>query len=197
MKQCIIIVGIAALALLAAPTAQGEVNFEDGRWRLDVSGQWGVYSGSTDREGDFLLSGAVEYEAPMGNRYALGLRILPLFVYDSDSGDRDDWRFGHHRRHDDDHATSVGGGLGLALRVYKNKEELRGVFLEANTHAILHDEKIAGNSSTFNFMSGLALGYQGKSGWHAEFKYSHISNAGLGVFNAGSNLLGLGVGYRF
>ena len=66
-----------------------------------------------------------------------------------------------------------------------------------NGALIGHDDKIQGNSASVNFMTGLGLGYQWEKHWHLGVLYEHISNGGLAEHNAGANLVGLAVGYRF
>ncbi|MBP8131023.1 MAG: acyloxyacyl hydrolase [Candidatus Hydrogenedentes bacterium] len=167
-------------SLLAAATAGADVTFSEGHWRLELSGGAGIHSGSTDRQGNTLVTGSVEYEFPATARTTLGLRLLPLLIYDQD-----------------DYATAVGGGIGLSGRLYQHAQEYRGWFGELEASAVGHDGKIRGNSASVNFLTGVGVGYKFKSNWHATLRYEHISNAGLGKNNAGANSIGLAFGYTF
>ena len=69
-----------ALALVSGSAWAG-LDMDSGQWRLELSGLSGVHSGSTDRSGDFLMLGTVEYEIPASPRCTLGLRLLPLLLY--------------------------------------------------------------------------------------------------------------------
>lgn len=180
------------MVLFASGSAFGELNLKEGMWRLELSGLTGVYSGSTDRGGDFTLTGAVEYEIPAGTRTTLGLRLLPLFLYDGQEVDREFWRCER-----DDADTVWGGGVGVAGRIYTKAEEYRGFFLEGTANALGHDGKIAGNSANLNFLLSIGGGYQWKCGASVAVRYEHISNAGLANDNDGANSVGLALGYRF
>lgn len=188
--------GVAITAVLtvslAAVSAWGEAAFDQGHWRLELSGLAGLNVGGGDSTGSFLTSTAVEYEFPCSTRCTLGLRLMPLFVYAQDTPED---RFCRPARYDD--SSVVGGGAGLALRVYSRKGEYRGWFGEAQVNALGHEGRFNENSSNLNFLSGLGLGYKFANDWHAVLKVEHISNAQLGDDNAGTNLLGLGVGYSF
>jgi hypothetical protein len=177
--------------VLFAATAAGEIRFSEGSWRLELSGLGGIHSGSYDREGDFLVNGAVEYEFPATSRCKLGLRLLPLFLYDQDSDGRDG------QRNDDRDETVWGGGVGFAVRLYQKRDEYRGFFGEVEGNAIGHQHKFDGNSANLNFLIGCGVGYKFGNAWHVALKYSHISNAGLGGENSGANAVGLGLGYTF
>lgn len=174
-------VAALAIAALAAPAA-GEVKFEEGRWRLELSGGYGVDSGGERRQDDLLLLGSLDYEFPVTRRTSLGLRLLPLFVYDQDEHGED---------------TVWGGGVGLACRIYQHAEEYRGFFGELAANALGHSGRFAGNDSNINFLSSAGLGYQFQSDWHVVLRYQHISNAGLGDENAGANAVVLGLGFSF
>ncbi len=166
-----------------ASVAMGEsAPAPEGAWRLELNNGMGIYSGACDRDGDYMLTGVVEYEKPLSGRLALGLRLMPLFVYEQEGRGED---------------TLYGGGGGLALRMYSVKNEYRGLFGELSAHALGHSNDIQGNDSHLNFLSGLGIGYQFDNPWSLSLKYDHISNAGLGGRNSGVNTLALGVGYRF
>lgn len=171
---------LALLTMGFAMPAMGELQFEEGRWRLELSGAYGIDSGSESREGDITALATAEYEFPASSKATLGLRLLPLFVY---------------AEQDDD--TVAGGGLGLAARLYEHAEEHRGLFGELTLNALLHSEQLAGNDSSLNFLTSVGVGYQFQSDWHVVLRFQHISNAGLGDDNAGANGIALGVGFSF
>lgn len=172
-----LLTGLLSLAL-GAP-AHGDIRFKDGHWRLELSGAVGVHQ-RRDRTGDRMVTGIVEYEFPATARATLGLRLLPLFVYDED---------------DDD--TILGAGFGVGARLYQKKNEYRGLFAEVEANTLIHESRIERNSSNIDFLIGFGVGYQFKSDWHAVAQYRHISNAGLEDKNSGANALGIGIGYRF
>lgn len=173
----------AALVVSVAASANP---LGDGHLRLELTGLTGIYSGSTDRGGDHALMGAVEYEMPMTPRLSLGLRALPLFIYEQ--GDAP-WKSNTD--------TVRGLGFGLAGRLYAVKQEQRGLFAEVSGHMIATEGKLDGNSATVNFVPGFGVGYQWRCGLNMALKYQHISNAGLGDRNAGANSVGLALGFRF
>lgn len=206
-----LITRIASIALITAiaPAALAEGGFRDGRWRLQLSAQTGVASGGTDRGGDVLGLSTVEYEFPVTGHIAVGLKIHPFFAYAQDDDgfddlfdggfvgrvkelDFDDWNDDR-----DDGDTVFGAGFGLGTRIYQVREEQRGLFLDLGVSALFHDGEFNGNSSNINFMSGLGVGYQFKFGLSAQVHFDHISNAGLGDENSGTNVLGVGLGFRF
>ncbi len=185
-------VSIAGLALMLCMSFAGAegLRLDEGHWRLELSGMHALNTSGLDRSGDYAVIGAVEYEVPAGKRAALGLRLLPLFVYDQGRG-----RCEGSRRHSGN--TLLGGGLGVTGRLYQHAEERRGFFLEGNASVLFHDNLMTGNGSNVNFMTGLGVGYQCKDGWHLSLLFEHVSNAGLDRDNDGAEILGLGFGYRF
>lgn len=187
----------ALAALIVCANAGADLNLKEGRWRLELNQDFGVYQGSRDRSGDYSVNGTVEYEVPAGSRLTLGLRLMPLFAYTQNS-DRGNRLFRHaFKRGGEDGDTVWGGGLGLGIRIYQIKDEYRGWFGEAGVTALAHDNKFIANSSNLNFVNTLGVGYQFQNDWHVQFHYQHISNASLGKRNAGANSLGFGLGYRF
>jgi len=188
------IFAIMVTSLAVVTAASAEIQFDEGQWRLELSGGTGVHSGSTDRSSNLLVQAAVEYEFPATPRCTLGLRLLPIFVYDQeDDLETDAWR--DHDRYKGDRVC--GAGFGVTGRVYQVKEKYRGFFTEAEVLAVAHKDLIDGNSSKLNFLTGVGVGYKCKADWHVVFKYEHISNASLGRHNAGANSLGIGIGYTF
>jgi hypothetical protein len=141
----------------------------------------GLDSGKESRDGDFTLLGAAEYEFPASARVTLGLRLLPIFLYEPGHGGE----------------TVAGGGIGLSARLYEMAEEHRGFFGEITLNALAHNNEIPENSSSVNFLSSLGAGYQFQNDWHIVVRVQHISNAGLGSDNTGANGIALGFGYSF
>jgi len=190
--------GVTALALgLACGPAQAGLNLEEGRWRLELNNDFGIYQGSQDRTGDYGLIGFVDYEVPATSRATLGLRLMPLFVFDqSDKSDRRPFRR-HLSERKGEGETVWGGGVGVVGRIYQVKDEYRGWYGEASLLPIVHHNNFARNSSNLNFLSTFGVGYQFKSDWHLQVHYQHISNASLGSRNSGTNTVGVGIGYRF
>ncbi|MCC6696793.1 MAG: acyloxyacyl hydrolase [Candidatus Hydrogenedentes bacterium] len=155
--------------------------FGEGRWRTEVGAATGFHSGRRDRTGDIVVKGSLEYEWPIFARATLGLRTYPLFLY----------------MQDDPEDTLAGGGLGIASRVYQNKDTRDGVFVEGGASVLFHSNHIEGNDATMDFLLEGGLGYQFKSNWHVTLQVQHISNGGLSEDNAGANSVGLAVGYTF
>jgi len=195
------------LAVVLGFSTAAHADFQDGRWRLQVRVQTGVDSGGVERSGDVLALTTVEYEVPLTSHVCYSLKLDPVFAYGQESRDintildskrgvdldKIDFDFDDERGGD----TVVGAGFGLGLRVYQKAEEKRGIFLDLGVHTLLHAGEFNGNTSNINFMSGLGLGYQFKNGLSTQLHFDHISNAGLGDENSGTNVFGVGFGYRF
>lgn len=189
-QRILICLTLLLLILVIQENARGEMRFNEGRWRIELSGAAGIHSGPNDRKGDYMVTGTVEYEFPATQKCTLGLRLMPMFIYGQDHPDRD-WDERYY-----DGATLWGGGVGIAGRLYV-KENYQGLFFEIEANALAHDNKITGNSSNVNFLTGAGMGYKFNEHWHAVVKYGHISNAGFGADNSGANVVGLGFGYTF
>lgn len=198
----------ATIFSFLAAAAHAESSFKDGKWRLQISGQTGVDSGGVERKGDFFTLATVEYEFPATQRLTIGLKLHPIFAYTQDEQSIDDFFDGDLGADwedidfdldgDDEGGETVwGGGIGLGMRVYQVKEEHRGLFLDLGVNALVHNGELNGNNSSLNFLSGVGVGYQFKSGLNTQINFAHISNAGLGSENAGANVIGLGLGFRF
>jgi len=180
MKKLIIVFSV--FVLTASLPASAELQWRDGKWQLELSGNVGIDSGSSDRSGDYMLRTMLEYEVPFSSHLTLGLRALPLFVYEQD---------GHCEE------TVWGAGAGLGLRLYSVADEYRGWFAEAGAHVLGHKHQITDNDSNINFLTGIGVGYKCKAGWHSVLRFEHISNANLGEDNSGTNMVSLGIGYTF
>ncbi len=186
--------GLWAICMLAPSASAG--NFSDGRWRLELSGGPALDAGSRDRNGDWMLTGYVDYEIPTTRHTALSLRAAPLFVYAQDEEHNDFWKDVFDDEYDWDD-TVWGGGVGLAYRIYQKGGAYEGFFFEGEALALAHTNRIEGNGSSVDFLTGLGIGYQFGSHWSTILRFEHISNAGLADFNSGVNALRLGIGYRF
>ena len=172
---------VCVLGVLLAGTAHAAegFQFEDARWRVELNGVVGTYSGKTDRKGDFLINGYVEYECPVLNRTTFGFRFYPLFIYS-------------------DPKAIYGGGVGMSTRVYKNAQDRTGLFGEVAGSVIFHSSEFVANTSRVNFMSEVGVGYKfAHNPWHVSMKFIHISNGGMGARNAGINGFNAGFGYTF
>ncbi|MCK5861018.1 MAG: acyloxyacyl hydrolase [Candidatus Hydrogenedentes bacterium] len=167
------------VCVLSALPAIAELQWCDGKWQIELSGSIGIDSGKVDRSGDYMLRAMVDYEVPFADHVTLGLRALPLFVYEQDED------------------TVWGGGLGLGLRCYSVANEYRGWFVEAAAYALGHKNHFEGNSANINFLTGFGVGYKCKENWSGVLRWEHISNANISKHNSGVNLFSLGVGYAF
>ncbi|MCC6144253.1 MAG: acyloxyacyl hydrolase, partial [Candidatus Hydrogenedentes bacterium] len=170
MKPAILAI-CAAAALACCLPAAADLQFDEGRWRLELSGGTGIHSGQRDRTGDQLYEVNIEYEFPATQHMTLGLRLYPSFVY---AGPDTVW----------------GAGAGLSAKLYQ-KPDYHGLFVEAFGNGIGHTPRFEGNSSSFNFLIGAGLGYRFQNDWHVTLKYEHISNASIGDRNQGINTVGL------
>ena len=168
-----------AIALTA--TADGPTR-DTGRWRLEAGGTNGVYSGRTDREKDYYFTGRIEYEYPVSPQFALGAKVLPLFIF-----------------HDDNRNDTVYGiGIGVTARWYWNKETRTGLFNEISGSVLWHSREFENNNSRVNFLTEAGLGYAFPgTPWHVTAKLEHISNGGLRGKNQSVNGIGLAIGYSF
>lgn len=169
------------LAALPAGMARAALDFDEGAWRLELRGMGGIHQGGRDRTGDTMFLLGAEYEVPATRHGTLGLRLLPLFIYDSD--EKTD--------------PILGVGFGLAGRLYARGERYQGLFVETELNALFHEDRIPANSSNLNFLTGLGVGYQFGDHVSAALRYQHISNASLGNLNAGANAVGLSLAFRF
>jgi hypothetical protein len=164
----------------AASAANGGMQFSQGWWKAEVTGGLGLDITTIDRGGDILGTIVVEYEFPAGSRFTLGLRLIPLLLYEQDEDE-----------------TIWGGGFGVASRYYFREREYRGWYIELEGHSIVHEKKISANTSNFNFLIGGGLGYRFRNDWHGAVKFEHISNGGLGTRNQATNTISFALGYSF
>jgi len=175
-------------ALATTPADARGLDFDEGRVRIEVAGACNLYSGKTDRDGDYYLTGSIEYETPVLERLTLGLRFMPAFLY-------------HEHRDKCEGASSetiYGAGLGVTARVYQNKGDRDGLFGEAGAAALWHSRYFERNTSRVNFVTEIGVGYKfPERNWHVGVKFQHASNGGLASRNAGINGLALAVGYTF
>lgn len=188
---------IALLIAALMATQAHAFEFSEGRWRLELSGGPALQEGGRDRDGDYFVSGTVDYEIPATPHTTLSLRGMPLFVYEQDEVSYDSLKE-MLRKHESPHEdTVIGAGFGLAGRVYQKADVYEGFFAELELLALGHAGKIEGDDSNIDFLSGIGVGYQFNSNWEALVRFEHISNAGLATPNSGVNAVRLGVGYRF
>jgi len=196
-RRCLFLIFTLLILSSISPlplAAQDEGYFHQGWWRVEAGLAAGTYSGLVSRSGDLMGTGIVEYEGPLTRRVTLGLRLMPLFIYDEESNsleqeDGTSLRIGGN--------TLFGGGFGLSARIYSIPKEHRGLFAETGGTALFHSNRLEGNGSNINFLTGVGLGYKFVNRWHAVFKYEHISNAGFSDRNQSANVTGFGIGYSF
>lgn len=162
----------------------GWIQFDEGWWRLELSGVPEASGDPVDRDGDYYLMGSAEYEFKAFHRSTFGLRLMPLFYYYEDDGGG---------------AGSIfGAGGGVRYRMYWDAETRSGLYLELGVSAFGHTEKFEGNSTHLNFLSEGGIGYQFRNTpWNLGVRYTHISNAALGSENKEIQGFALALGYRF
>jgi hypothetical protein len=134
----------------------------------------------TDRTEDMAVVGTVERERPVFSRGAVSGVLIPLFTYEDREPER---RFGV--------------GAGFALRAYSRPGVRRGVFGEVGLDAIWMERRLIDDASLVDFQSHIAVGYAASNGSHFAVRLQHLSNGSIRSPNAGSNLLGLAVGFTF
>lgn len=156
------------------------LKFDKAMWRLEVTGAAGLHTNKRNRRDDWMGTITVEYEIPVTGRLTAGLRLLPILVYE---------------QHKD--KTVFAAGIGTVLRYYIMKDEYRGFYLETEAHPMGNYPRIRGNSSHFNFLTGVGMGYKCKKDFHTSLKFEHISNANIGRRNEGTNMISIGMGYTF
>ncbi len=165
------------LAIVSGSAAARPLDIEQGRWRIELQGADVLHSKKTDREGDYFVSGSVEYEIPVRIHLTLSVRAYPLFIYPEPE-------------------PIYGVAAGIAFRWYP-REDHKGFYAEAGVAPLWTSRYFNENSSRINFLDELGVGYRFEKDWHLSVKYQHISNAGLGSDNAGVNAISLGIGYTF
>jgi hypothetical protein len=178
---------LVALLPFAAGSALAEEAagpFAEGTWRLDLTAMAGLDTGSVDRGGDVLVAGTAAYEVAVAPHATLQLRAMPLFGYFESS-------------RDEGHAEDLlGGGVGLGALLFL-RDTYDGWYAEACVTCVWHTGEIEGDSSSFDFLSELGVGYQFENDWHVTLKWAHLSNAGFGDDNSGANTIGLSFGRLF
>jgi hypothetical protein len=172
---------VSAFALAAAARAE-QPESAGGAWRADLEAARETRSGKGDREGDSFVAGTVEYEWPLLDRAAVGLRVRPMFVYFQDRGSD----------------TIYGAAAGVTVRMYGRKHSRTGPFIEIGSSALWHSRHFNENGARVNFWSEGGVGYQfSSSPWYVAFKWHHMSNASLRSDNAGIDGFTISGGYRF
>jgi hypothetical protein len=183
----LILIALSTARSIDAAAAESEcpIRFKDGHWRVEASAMFGVHSGSTNREGDYVLSASIEYEMPAWKRATFGLKFIPVLLY-------------HDDREDGDSQSVGAAAFGVTTRVYQKAESRCGFYIEGGVSVLGQTDKLEGNSSSVNFLSDFGVGYKWDgTGWHVVAKVQHISNGGLAEHNAGANAVGLGAGFTF
>ena len=173
---CLICIALA-LTLFAAPATAGQLRIEGSAMK--------IFDSKSRKLGEDYYGVIAEYEIPMSQRLALGLRFEPLFVYPTD---------GHSLHNDSGSDLMYGTALGVAARLYQHDQ--KGLFIEGSLSALWHTNEFLGDTSKLDFMTEGGIGYQFLN-FFLTLKVEHISNAGLHSENSGVNALGLGAGFRF
>jgi len=74
------------------------------------------------------------------------------------------------------------------------------VYLTGGSHPTLLSDSTLGDRNMgclFEFTSHIGLGWDITKSWNVEYRFQHMSNAGIGSSNPGLNMNLFGVGYRF
>ena len=181
------VLGALMLCIMSASVAEANVfqnikdlNWEDGRLRIEGQVLMGTRSGRRSRTDDRSVVGTIEKEFALGHNLTVGLRAIPLFYYDEEITDTEMW--------------AVGGGASIR---YYTQEAMDGWFVEYYESLIGQSEKLRGNSGSLNLMSEVGVGYEFDNNWHVTAKWRHLSNAGLAHRNSGINGIGIAVGFSF
>jgi len=179
---------LLVLLSIATPSAQAgfisdvrDLTWEEGSLRLEISGLAGLRSGGKSRTGDININGTVEREFKLYEKLSVGLRAHPLFFYDEENSDGE---------------TIWGTGVGVTTRWYFQGDE-KGWFGEIMESVIVHSEEFRGNSTNFNLLTEVGVGYKFENNWHVTGKWRHLSNGGIGTRNSGVNGVGVGIGFTF
>ncbi len=192
---------VIVMLLTAQAATAGDLRWDEGHWRLELSGFTGLHQGRHDRTGEENFNATIDYETPLWKSGTLSLRLQPLFFYDQDKdngkhvgevGYLKDLIFDKYEDSD-----VYGAAIGPVFRIYQNAEERNGLFAEVGVTAMLHSAEFDGNRSNLNFISSLGVGYKFENDWHVTAIWRHISNGGIGSQNSGVNGIGIGIGYSF
>lgn len=170
-----------AAALCPREATAGPLYFEDGRWKIEVAGYGTVSASDRSHRDEFYGTLALEYEVPMFQRATMGLRAMPLFLYD-EGGDA---------------GLIYGVGGGLAFRYYLRGETRSGPFAEVGSTLMWHHKEFTDSDGRLDFLSFAGLGYRWDAGVQVSLRYEHISNGGLFKENVNINAVGLAIGYTF
>jgi len=170
---------VAVVCALSLPSVAAALDGR-GELRLDVSIMHGVQCGMTDRTDDVAVIGSVQREHKVRSRGALVRVLIPLFTYEDSEPER---RFG--------------AGAGFALRCYAREGGGVGAFGEVGLAAIWMERRLIDDDSFLDFQSHAAVGFAASNGAHLALRFQHLSNASTRTPNAGSNLVGLAVGFTF
>jgi len=170
---------VAMVCALSLPTSAFALNGR-GQLRLDVSIMHGVHCGMTDRTDDVAVIGAIQREHKVRSRGAVVRALIPLFTYEDSEPER---RFG--------------AGVGFALRAYAREGGGMGAYGEIGLAAICMERRLIDDDSFLDFQTHVAVGFAASNGAHMAVRFQHLSNGSIRAPNAGSNLVGLSVGFTF
>lgn len=166
----------------SAPTRAEWRGWDKGWLRIEGSAKTAWQSGFRDRAGDFAIRAIVDYEVPVRKHLTVSPRLMPFMYWDENNAGNNE---------------IFAAGAGVSLRGYPKPYEYRKLYAELGGMVIGQTDTFKGNSSHFNFMEEIGVGYVFDSNWNVAFKVGHISNADLGRTNAGVNWASLSLGYSF
>lgn len=144
-----------------------------------------IYDSKSRKLGEDYYGIIAEYEMPMTQHLAVGLRFEPLFIYPTD---------GKNLYTDNSSDLMYGTALGVSGRIYQHDQS--GLFAEGTFSALWHTNEFLGDTSKLDFVTGGGVGYQFLN-FFLTLKVEHTSNGGLHSKNSGVNAFGLGAGFRF
>ncbi len=156
--------------------------WDKGWLRIEGAAKTAWKSGHEQRAGDVGIRAIVDYEVPVRKHLTVSPRLMPFMYWDENNAGNNE---------------IFAAGAGVSLRGYPKPYEYRKLYAELGGMIIGQTDTFKGNSSHFNFMEEIGVGYVFDSNWNVAFKLGHISNADLGRTNAGVNWASLSLGYSF
>lgn len=183
-RAAILAVGCGIIIFGSSCLAEG-FDFDNGWWNVELQGAR-PFGFNTIHKQDYYFTGFVEYEFPAWESLTVGLRGYPLLYF-----------YEKYDAHGEENRI-FGAGVGISSRLYWNKEDHDGLFLELASSPLLLSDQLEENSSSLVFMNEIGAGYRfPDSGWHLSVKFAHTSNANLGDHNRGVDAFVFGLGFRF
>lgn len=90
--------------------------------------------------------------------------------------------------------------VGTLGPTFELRTSLFPIYLTGGSHPTLLSDSTLGDRNMgclFEFTSHIGLGWDITKSWNVEYRFQHMSNAGIGSANPGLNMNLFGVGYRF